>query len=59
MTIRKLAMLLACAFLHDRPELARRVVLTILLVSLAVHGGMQPYGARVTELSQRKCTGRW
>ena len=55
--LRKLLMLVACAALHDRPELARRVVVTILIISMAMHGIVRPYAAKRNEQSRLRWVG--
>ena len=50
-------MLVACAALHDRPELARRVVVTILIISMAMHGIVRPYAAKRNEQSRLRWVG--
>ena len=55
--VRKLLMLLATSLLHERPEVARRLVVAVLMGSLALHAGMRPYVVRLTELNRRKFVG--
>ena len=51
-------MLVPCALLHDRPELVRRIVVAVLLVSLGLHASAQPYRMRVCDISKAKTFGK-